>query len=189
MAWLFGCPAYPAIRLDGHAVAIHREQEPVICILVGLGLAGFAWASRTSPRRLAVALALLVVYPVAALTEVHEALFLLAGHLGELAFAAYALSRAIDGGFSGTLAERFAHSGVGCYLLGRTGALSIGLLTSDAARAAYATNGSFGLENDLLRFARGCLHTPSPAAGALLLLGIAAAIALAIVVRALRRPA
>jgi hypothetical protein len=180
MAWLFGCAAFPAIRLDGHAAAFHREQQTLLCALVVAGLLAFAWASRERPRRLLTAVALTVAYLIAATTRVHEALFLLGGHLGELAFAAYAFSRAMDGGFTGTMAERCAHSGVACYLVGRTGFLAVGLLTSAAARETYATNGSFGLENDLIRFSREVLRTPSPAPGALLLL----AIALAIVVRA-----
>jgi hypothetical protein len=187
MAWLLGCPAFPAISLHGHAAAFHREQKVVLCALVVAGLLAFAWSSRQSPRRLGVAIALLVAYPVAAFTGVREALFLLAGHLGELAFAAYAFSRALDGGFSGTNAERFAHAGVAWYLVGRDGLLAIGLLTSDAARATYATNGSFGLENDLVRFSRECLRTSSLAPGALLLLGVTVAIVGVAVFHASRR--
>lgn len=186
VALLFGCPAYPAIRLDGHAVAIHRDQQPFLCALVAVGLLAFAWSSRARPRRLALAVALLVAYPLAAFSGAREALFLLGGHLGELAFAAYAFSRALDGGFSGTLAERFAHSAVAWYLVGRTGVLTVGLLTSDAARATYATSGSLGLENDLLRFSRSVFHTPSPAAAALLLLGGALVIVVLALVRASR---
>jgi hypothetical protein len=186
VALLFGCPAYPAIRLDGHAVAIHRDQQPFLCALVVVGLLAFAWSSRGRPWRLALALGLLVAYPLAAFTGIREALFLLGGHLGELAFAAYAFSRALDGGFSGTLAERFAHSGVAWYLVARTGVLTVGLLTSDAARATYATNGSLGLENDLLRFSRSVLHTPSPAVAALLLLLAALVIVVVALVQASR---
>lgn len=177
VAWAFGCPAFPAIRLDGHAAAFHRDQQPLICVLVVAGLLAFAWSSRARPVRLAIAVAVLAAYPLTAFTKVHEALFLLAGHLGELAFAAYAFSRATDGGFSGTMAERCAHSAVGWYLIGRVGVLAIGLVTSDAARATYAENGSFGLENDLVRFARDVLGTSSLAPGAILLLAIALGIA------------
>jgi hypothetical protein len=177
VAWAFGCPAFPAIRIDGHAAAIHREQQPVLCALVLGVLLAFAWASRERPRRLAVAVALVVAYPLAAFTRVHESLFLLAGHLGELGFAAYAFTRAMDGGFSGSTAERVAHAAVGWYLVGRTGALAIGLLTSDATRSAYETNGSFGLENDLVRFAHDSLGTSSLAPGALLLLLLSLAVA------------
>jgi hypothetical protein len=188
VAWLFGCPAFPAIRLDGHAAAIHREQMPLLCVFVIAGLLWFAWNSRERPRRLVLATACLAVYPLLAFTEAHEALFLLGGHFGELAFAAYAFSQAVDGGFTGTLAERCAHAGVAWYLIGRTGVLAIGLVTSETAREAYATNGSFGLENDLLRFSRSCLHTPSPAAGAFLLLLIGLAIVIVAVVKAARSP-
>jgi hypothetical protein len=188
VAWLFGCPAFPAIRLDGHAAALHREQMPILCVFVIAGLLFFAWSSRGNPRRLVLATACLALYPLLAFTEAHEALFLLGGHFGELAFAAYALSQAIDGGFTGSLAERCTHAGVGCYLLGRTSVLALGLLTSDTARAHYETSGSFGLENDLLRLSRSCLHTASPAPGALLLLALALGIAVFALVKASRAP-
>src|SRR5204863_9554106 len=123
------------------------------------GLLALAWAWRARPGRLAAAVAALVLYPLAAFTRLHDALFLLAGHLGELAFAAYAFSRALDGGFSGTTAARVTHAAVAWYRVARTGVLAVGLLTSGAAREAYAENGSFGLENDLVRFSREALHT------------------------------
>lgn len=188
VAWLFGCPAFPAIRLDGHAAAIHREQIPFLCVVVIVCLLAFAWSSRGNAKRLVLATACLAVYPLLAFTEAHEALFLLGGHFGELAFAAYAFSQAVDGGFTGTLAERCTHAGVAWYLIGRTGVLAIGLLTSETARATYATNGSFGLENDLLRFSRGCLHTPSPGPAAVLLLLLAGTIVTLALVKAARAP-
>jgi hypothetical protein len=190
MAWLLGCPAFPAIRLDGHAAALHREQQPMLCVLAIAAIVAFGWntvRSRGSPLRVAVAAALLVAYPIAAFTSVHEALFLLAGHLGELAFAAYAFSRALDGGFTGSTAERCAHAGVAWYLIGRNARLAIGLLTSEAARDEYASNGSFGLENDLIRFSRECLATSSLVPGALLLLCLAAAVVVGATVAAARR--
>ena len=177
VAWLFGCPAFPAIRLDGHAAALHQDQEPLLCWLVVAGLLTFVWRSRAQPKRLALAIGVLVLYPFVAFTRAHEGLFLLAGHLGELAFAAYAFARAMDGGFSGTTAERFAHSAVGWYLVGRTGSLAGGLLLSGTARSAYETNGSFGLENDLLRLSHDCLGTSSLAPGALFLFALAIGVA------------
>ena len=162
VAWLLGCPAFPGIRLDGHAAAVHREQVALLAVAWMAGLAGLAWTWRKRPPRLALAIAALAVYPALAFTGAREGAFLLAGHLGEIAFAAYALVQSVHGGFTGTLAERCAHAGVGWYLLARDATLAWGLATSAAARGRYAQNGSFGLENDLVRFARDVVHRPLP---------------------------
>lgn len=169
-AWAVGCPAFPAIRLDGHAAAVHREQQPLLVALALAGLLAFAWRARRHPARLTLAAALLAAYPIVALTPVREGLFLLAGHLGELAFASVFVVRGLDGGFSGSFAERCAHAGVAAYLVLRNARLAFGLLTSDAAREAYEASGSFGLVNDLLRFSREVLGTPSLVPGALTVL-------------------
>ena len=97
---------------------------------------------------------MLAVYPVLAFTGVREAAFLFAGHLGELAFATYFLSRAVDGGFSGSAAERATHAMVGWFLVGRNVWLAGGLLWKESVRDWYAESGSFGLVNDYLRIAR-----------------------------------
>ena len=52
-AWAMGCPAFPAIRLDGHAAALHREQQPLLVASAIAGLLAIAWASRRRPARLA----------------------------------------------------------------------------------------------------------------------------------------
>lgn len=168
VAWAMGCPAFPAIRLDGHVAAIHREQQPLLCAAVLGALLLFAWRARHHPRRLGLAIALLVAYPFAAFTGVRDALFLLGGHLGELAFASILVLRGLDGGLSGSFAERCAHAGVAAYLVLRNARLAVGLLTTEAAREAYAESGSFGLVNDLLRFSREVLATPSLAPSAAL---------------------
>ena len=188
-AWAVGCPAFPAIRLDGHAAAVHREQQRLLVAAALLGLLAFAWLSRRRPARLALALALLVVYPVVALTSVREGLFLLAGHLGELTFATLFVVRGLDGGFTGSFAERCAHAGVAAYLVGRNAHLALGLLTSETAREAYGGNGSFGLVNDLLRFSREVLGTSSLAPGALTVLAACLVPVVVALLRATRRDA
>ena len=156
-AWLFGSPAYPAIRLDGHAAAIHKEQSVVLALLMWGAIAYGAWYFRKR-RGLAVTLGVIaLLYPALAFTQARELLHLLAGHLGELAFAGVFLVRGMSGGFSHSLAEQVVSATVGWYLLGRNLVLSWGLMTSDAARAAYAGNGSFGLTNDYIRVANNVL--------------------------------
>jgi len=154
MGWLLGCPTVPAVRLDGHAAAIHGEPSMLLRGLVMLVLAGLLVRMRARPvARVVLALALLA-YPAIAYTETREVAFLLAGHLGEAGFATVLLLQALDGGFSGTPEERATHSMVGWYLVGRNVSLCGGLLFQSAARSAYADNGSFGLVNDYLRLAR-----------------------------------
>ncbi len=154
MGWYLGCPSIPAIRLDGHAAAIHQEQSKFLCAIVMAAFAWLAWRDRASRGRQVTWIALLAIYPVLAFTGAREAAFLFAGHLGELAFATYFLSRAVSGGFTGSAAERAAHAMVGWFLVGRNVWLAGGLLWKESVRDWYADSGSFGLVNDYLRIAR-----------------------------------
>lgn len=154
MGWLLGCPSFPAIRLDGHAAAIHQEQSKLLVGLVIGTFVGLAWRHRGDRGRLALWIALAAIHPVLALTSAREAAFLFAGHLGELAFATYFLAQAMSGGFSGSAAERATHAMVGWFLVGRNVWLAGGLLWRESVRDWYAESGSFGLVNDYLRIAR-----------------------------------
>ncbi len=154
MGWLLGCPTVPAIRIDGHAAAIHGEPSMLLRGMVMVALAALLVRFRARPvGRVALGLALLC-YPAIAYTETREVAFLVAGHLGEAGFATVLLLQALDGGFSGTPEERATHSMVGWYLVGRNVSLCGGLVFQSAARSAYAESGSFGLVNDYLRLAR-----------------------------------
>jgi len=178
-AWLCGCPAYPAIRLDGHAAAFHQPQQVVLALLVWAGLAWGTWAAR---HRLRVAVPLAVatlLYPLLAFTWLRELAHLLAGHLGELTFAVVFFWRALSGGFSPSLAERVTYGTVAWFLLGRNVALCFGLATSAAARAEYAGNGSFGLTNDYIRVAEDVLAWSVPSVALLMLVVSLAALPLA----------
>ena len=184
MAWLFGAPAIPAIRLDGHAVSVHGEPSALFRGMVTAAILGLAWLARRNPLRLTIALCGAVLYPLLAFTGAREVLFLAGGHLGELAFAAWALHSSLSGGFSGSLAERLTHAGVGFYLVGRNVVLFSGLVWSESARDWYGECGSFGLVNDLLRIARE-LACPLQTVG-LVMLGVAVVPAISAFVRALR---
>lgn len=184
-AWACGMPAVPAIRLDGHAAAVHGEQLEWLCLgAIGL-LAYLAFQVEGRVARVAILVAALVVYPAVAYTEARDVLHLAAGHGAELAFATLALWRAVTGGFTQSAAERALYAGVGWYLLGSNVALTAGLMTSDLARADYASNGSFGLTNDYLRLAQDHLGLPLEAVAAGMTVPALAVLPLALLLAAL----
>ena len=171
--WALGRPAYPAIRLDGHAAAVHAPQSLLLCLGWMALLGALAWGARRRPARLALFGGALALYPLLAFTSASETVFLLAGHLGELVFATILLVQAVDGGLSGEPLERAAHSMVGWWLVGSNAWLCGGLIFSETARAGYETSGSFGLENDLLRLSREALPLSlGTIAGTVLLLSL-----------------
>jgi len=156
-AWLLGCPAFPAIRLDGHAAAFHRPQVLFIALAVWGVLAFATWQLRRS-RGWMIGLGLATLaYPGLAFTGAKELFHLLAGHLGELTFATIFLWRALAGGFTRTAMERALYAIVGWYLVGQNLWLCARLVFSEAARMAYHASGSFGLTNDYIRAARDVL--------------------------------
>ena len=173
VAWSLGSPAYPAIRIDGHAAAIHGDQRIWLVVALWLFLAALAWNLRSHPRLRVAMGVLLVLHPLVALTGARDVLHLLAGHLAELAFAGLAFHRAFSGGFTESTAERITYAMVAWYLLGKNLVLDVGLLTSAAAREAYLGNGSFGLEQDFMRAARALGVSLSTVGALMLLLGLA----------------
>ena len=154
-SWLAGCPAFPAISLQGHAAAFHQPQRTVLALLVGALLAWgvvCAWRAR---RFRAVAVGGLVLWGLVAFsTGFREVVFLLGGHLGEIGFAWFFLRRARTGEGVERSLERPLYAGLGWYFVASNALLGGGLAVSNAARAAYASNGSFGMENDYVRVAR-----------------------------------
>jgi hypothetical protein len=185
-AWLSGCPAFPVIDLRGHAAAIHQPHRLAISLLVG-ALVGWCclWAWRSGRLR-AAATTLAALWLVVTLAlPVRETLFLLAGHLGELLFAWVFLRRARTGEGVEVGGERPLYACLGFYLVGSNVVLCLGLLFVPAVRAAYETNGSFGMENDLLRTAREGVRIGL--AGSAVLLALLAAAVLGAGLRASRR--
>ncbi len=158
--WALGCAAYPAIRLDGHAAAVHAEWSAGIALLVTAALAALAWRQRGHRVRCGMLVAAALAQVLLAFTSAREAVFLAAGHLGEIAFAVFFLARGIAGGFTESLAERVAHAALSAYLLGRNLWLSGGLLWSEDVRVWYEDSGSFGLVNDYARLAGECFGVP-----------------------------
>ena len=159
-AWLCGMPAAPAISLDGHAAAVHSDQQMLLVVMIGAALVFSIWRCVEGRLRW-IALALTVVlYPAIALTNAKELLHLLAGHGAELAFAALCLRTTLDGGFTESKLERALYSTVGWMLVGKNAYLCWGLIHSAAKRTQYQENGSFGFTNDYIRVADDLVHCP-----------------------------
>lgn len=187
---LVGLPSFPAIRLDGHAATIHGEFSATYALLAAAALLGCAFHlfQNTSWRRAAIALAAVVPFQLALAFCGRETFCLLAGHLGELAFAVVFLVRALDHGEEdGTAIGRLLEATFAMYLVCHNATLFFGLATSAQAVHAYAGNGSFGLENDLLRVAGGSVGAPLTRVAVLMLLPTLAAPFVAVAIARLRR--
>jgi len=168
---LTGSPAFPVIRLDGHAAAQIANRVPIMAGAVIALVAWWVWQARGDWFRVALRAACLVPLILAfAFEGFRETLILYAGQCGELFFAGIFLWRAYTGGFTEQRAERPIYAGLGLLFVFRNVALAGGLIFSEAARATYRSNGSFGGENDLVRVARDHLGTGLPAAAVPLLL-------------------
>jgi hypothetical protein len=157
VAWFFGMPSVPAIALDGHAAAVHSDQQLFLVAMIALALGTTAWRCLSGTARIAALIAVVVLYPALAFTGARELLHLAGGHAGELAFAVLALWKALDGGFTDSRAERLLYGTLGWFLAGKNALLAWGLATSASSRAWYAENGSFGLTNDYIRIAEDLL--------------------------------
>jgi hypothetical protein len=157
MAWICGAAAFPAIRLDGHAAAVHGEHSAAFALFVTAAIGFLAWMAydHGRPRLAILAGAGVVVQPLIAFTGLREIAFLAAGHLGEIGFAALAFHRVFDAEKSRT--ERVLYATVGGFLVFRNATLFLGLMTSQDAVIEYYGSGSFGMKNDLLRLAEDAL--------------------------------
>jgi len=188
MSWLAGMPSMPAIALDGHAAAVHSDQQLFLVAMIVATIATSLWKLLEGRNRAVALAAFGVLYPLVAFTPARELLFLAAGHAGELAFATLALWKALDGGFTGSRAERLLYGTVGWFLMGKNALLAWGLATSASSRAAYAENGSFGLTNDYIRIAEDLLGWRLQSVAGLALLASLAVVPAAIVAwRSIRR--
>lgn len=153
-AILAGVPSFPAIRLDGHAMAMSGEQNYALLGLVWGGLAYGAWYLRDRPIYAAPLAALLVFSPIVAFTPLTDPWILVMGHGGELVFAAMCFVRVMTGGsFSRGEIERVLYSVLGWYLLAKNVLLFWGIAFRADALIDYYSSGSFGLRNDFDRLA------------------------------------
>lgn len=178
MSLATGSPSLPAIRLDGHAVAVSRDPIPFARVLIWAGLIALTWRVRQAGGSWKLWAGLACAYPLIA-WPAREVLVLYAGQFGELAFAGVFLWRAWTGGFTESPAERPLYAMLGWMLVVGNLVLAWGLVTDTEARAAYWESGSFGLTNDLIRVAHDHLGTALSTAAIPLLLGSLATPALA----------
>jgi len=157
MGCLLGHPAAPAISLTGHAWTGIRDLQPALVWVITAGFATTTWLVRHRTALVIASAAATVLIPVCAFTRLAPILIAAGGHLGELAFAAYCYAVIWTGGRTGSPQERVAGAFVGGMLQWANLTLCFGLLTSAAARAHYASNGSLGLKNDYLVLAEDLL--------------------------------
>ena len=189
-AWLFGIPAVPTLSPGGHALSLEGERILPLSIALWGGAVFAAWRLVPGPRRRYVAAGMaLAGYGLCAFGTTSVALRLVGGHVGELVFAGICLARAVSGGFTETRSERLLYAVVGWYLVGANALLTGGLFFSDAKRALYAGNGSYGVTNDYIRLANDVLGLPLEAVAMGMTLAAVAVvpIAFAIGVRLARR--
>jgi hypothetical protein len=155
---LLGLPSAPAISLTGHAWTGHLQFQPWLVVFFVLALLGAAVTARRRPRLAATLGGAALLLPLCAFTIISEVLTLAGGHLGELLFAGYCFHHVVVGGKTGSQAERSAFAMAGMLVQFTNLRLTFGLLTSAAARAVYAGNGSLGQRNDFVRLSQDVFH-------------------------------
>lgn len=172
---LLGLPSTPAISLRGEAWTGHGAFRPWLAVAcpVVLGAAALLLRERRGAMLGLGAAALLL--PVLAFSRAGEVLTIAGGHLAELSFAACAYAVVVTGGRTGSRAERIAGAVAGAIVQFANLRLCFGLMTSAAARATYAGNGSLGIKNDYLRLSQDVFGCRLETVGfAMLLVGLCA---------------
>ncbi len=174
VACVLGHPAAPAISLKGEAWTGIAQLRPWLVWVMAAASAAGAYALRARPIACTALAVGALLIPLAAFTRAGDVLIAAGGHVGELAFATYCYTLAWTGGQTDTPQERVACAMAGGILQLVNLKLCFGLLTSAAARAHYANNGSLGLKNDYLVLSEDLLGC-SLGAVALLMFAIALA--------------
>jgi len=151
---LAGIPTFPAIRLDGHAMAMSGEQSfPLLCMVWG-GLGYGVWFLRDRPVFSIPLAGLLLFSPIVAYTDLTDPWILVMGHGGELVFAILCFVRVLTGcSFTRGEVERVLYSVMAWYLLAKNTLLFWGIAFRADALIDYYSSGSFGLRNDFDRLA------------------------------------
>lgn len=153
MGCLLGHPSAPAIALHGEAWTGIAELECWLVWAMAAAAGAGAYVVRTRPAAgIALGITALAI-PVLAFSSAAAVLIAAAGHLGELAFAAYCYHLCWTGGRTDTPQERIACAMAGALIQTTNLRLCFGLLTDAGARAHYETSGSLGMKNDYLKLA------------------------------------
>lgn len=170
---LLGHPSAPAISLSGDAWTGIGERRNWLVVAVALAAAIGAWTQRRQlPRCIALGV-VAIALPLLAMSKASEVVIAAGGHLGELAFATFCFWQCVRGGYTGEPKERIGAALAGSLLQANHLRLCFGLMTSAAARAHYASNGSLGMKNDMLVIAEDLLHCRlQTVAAAMLVLGL-----------------
>ncbi len=155
-AWFVGCPAVPVLNVltHGEAATIHLQQLPWGPWVIWAGLIYLVWCAWRMPGRPWVIHAALIaaLYPAVAFHEHwRELAHVMAGHLGELLFAAICLWRARTGLFVHHSPERAAYACVGWYFIFNAIWLELGLAFFPSVRQWYENARSYGIANDYER--------------------------------------
>lgn len=149
-----GCPALPAIRLDGHGACLSVSQNIPLTILIFLMLCPLC------KKMVGMGSKMLQIFSVFLMTlflllafipSFRHILRLYAGHGNELIFAIIFFIKAFTGLTSSGGADRTVSAAMGWYITVRNLKLTFGILFNSQIRAAYYVGGSFGLTNDYIR--------------------------------------
>jgi len=163
VSWLFGYPALPAFDfLFGGGFTPTWERSTILRIAVYAGIAALFWLYRRNGAALVALAVLTLLYSIAAITQAHQVVILLAGHGSELVFAGIFLFRAMKGSAILHKVERPLYAMAGFFLLFGNLALAHRLVTSEEARIAYEEAKGGGAWMDFSQIARDFLHVELP---------------------------
>ncbi len=154
-----GCPAIPAIRLDGHAMCMHRPQ--ILIMAIGIWVIIIMAVMQYEKIVGVFKYPIIVIYPLVAFIPWLRDLFhLFAGHLAEISIAGVFIWRGLTGKAVQNVGDRIASGILGWFLIFRNGWLFFSISFFSTSRAKYYSHGSFGLDNDLVRIARDYFSLP-----------------------------
>lgn len=152
VGWAFGYPTVPTFDFAyGGGMSIQLGRSLPLTIVAGGLVAFLAWRLR-STRAFAPAVALAALYVLAALTPLHDALVIAAGHGAELLLAGVCLFRALAPR-RWPAAERGTYAATAAFVLAADARFGWQLLASTAFRRSYEQAKGGGHWMDLSRLA------------------------------------
>jgi hypothetical protein len=152
LGWAFGYPTIPSFDFAyGGGVSIHFGRSLPIALLAA-GVVGWLAFRLRETRAFWPAVAAAALYAIAAMTPLHEALILAAGHGAEISLAGLCLYRALAP-LRWPAAERSAYAACGAFVLAADARFGWQLLASAAFRRSYEQAKGGGHWMDLSRIA------------------------------------
>jgi hypothetical protein len=172
--WIFGRPSLPAFDFtQGGGVTIQAQRSAALLALAYALLAGAARVFRHNRASLRAVAAVAAAYTALLASGLDRAVILAMGHGGELLFAGVFLHRALSGRALAHPAERPLYAWLGFHVVFHGVGFAFGLMTSSAARSAYAAAKGGGHWMDFSQLSR-LLHLPLEALAAGFLLACVA---------------